>query len=112
MPNSLRFSVPRAETPMTSARSPIGYGALLFRIASSVSGRVAPSSVSWPVTANVCSPVRRAPVAVNVISGCAALSRKSPLFKCRSRASWCVSTLSVATMTRSDDNVPLSSSNV
>ena len=39
MPNSLRFSVPRADTPMTSARSPIGYGAVLFNVASSVSGR-------------------------------------------------------------------------
>ena len=38
---------------------------------------------------------------MNVIVGCAPLSRKSPLVKCRSRASWCVSTLSVSTTTRS-----------
>ena len=31
MPNSLRFSVPRSDTPMTSARSPIGYGARLVQ---------------------------------------------------------------------------------
>ncbi len=81
MPNSLRFSVPRSDTPMTSARAPIGYGAVLFQVASSTSGRRVPSSSSSPVTANVRSPVRCAPSAVNVIVGFEPLSRKSRLFE-------------------------------
>ena len=85
---------------MTSVRGPIGYGALLFHVASSMSGLRVPSSASSPRIVNVRSPVRSAPVAVKIIVGCAALSKKSPLVRWPSRASCAVSTLAVATTTR------------